>query len=95
MNEIRRLQELAAQIPTIELATPFERNVAIGAGVAGAAVIGAGAYAFHRNAKKQREWRATAKSGDVLQIAKDLYVDRNGALYPANHPKVVSAKAKE
>jgi hypothetical protein len=104
MNEIRRVQELAVQLPdVIELASSIEavkRNPGKAAAVAGiGTAVGFAGTAIginvHRQMKKQREFQKTAGEGDVMQIARDLYVDRHGAMFPANHPKVLSANLRK
>jgi ElaB/YqjD/DUF883 family membrane-anchored ribosome-binding protein len=61
----------------------------IAAGLGGSALILA--HGVHK-AKQMRDWREQAGEGDLLHVDKDLLIDRHGAMYPGNHPKVAKSK---
>lgn len=71
---------------------------------AGAGVAGIGAYKMAENLSKQREWTKNAGDRDLLRLPMfkksksskhDLYIDKHGAMYPVNHPRLQRSKITE
>jgi hypothetical protein len=65
-------------------------GIGIGAGAAGI-----GAYHIIHTARRQREWRENATDRDRLKLARDIYIDRHGGMYPENHPGMKGKRITE
>jgi hypothetical protein len=86
-----RLVELNSKLDEIQLGTA--KGIAIGAGATlGAAGAGYGGYkavsVLKEHNRKMRSWKKNAGDEDFLPLAKDLVIDRHGAMYPTDHPRV-------
>jgi hypothetical protein len=101
----KKEDELSSKRDVVEFAFPSLKTViknpsvragiGLGGTVAGAGLLGVGIEHVRNQAKRQKEWRENAKPNDVLKIAKGLYIDRAGAMYPEEHPAVKTGRVTQ
>jgi len=99
MTPTERLMQLAVGIPEVtelsieDRANKVARRKLITGGLAAASVGGGVALGVHhvrKTLRENREFAANAGPNDFKKISHDLYIDKHGAMYPGNHPRVIS-----